>query len=354
MPVPDPSFESAVDAAAGVLAASRFPLIGGLETDVAGAVAALQLADRLGGAVDHAASGPLLRDVSVLRSVGLMSVNTGEARHRADTYLIVGDGPLAAWPELPDVLFAEGGTHLSGVTPVRRVLMLSARPLGRGTPHGHAWSEHRLAELPLALAALRARVNGRPVAAGIDLTKLDSQAELLKAARYGVAIWSPDEIDALGIEMLAGLIKELNAETRWSGISVSGDASAHGASVACGWMTGFPLRTAFGRGFPEQDSWQFEARRLVESGEADAAVWISTFGAPRPDWLTVPTVLISDMAGPERRDGATFVVGRPAVDHDAVLFDRRTGTLVAHAARTPRNLPTAADALRAIAARLSA
>jgi formylmethanofuran dehydrogenase subunit B len=340
--------------AARLLAASRFPLIGGLETDVAGAVAALQLAERLGGAVDHAASEPLLRDISVLQNSGLMSVNTGEARHRADTYLIVGDGPLEAWPEPPDVLFAEGRTHLSDATPVRRVLMLSERRLKRAAPDGYLWSEHRSSDLPLVLAALRARVNGRPVAASADVTKLDSQAELLKAARYGVAVWSPDELDPLGVEMLAGLIKELNAETRWSGISVTDDASAHGASMACGWMTGYPLRTAFGRGRPEHDSWRFEARRLAQSGEADAVVWISAFGAPAPDWLTMPTVLIADTAPPARQDGATIVVGRPGVDHDAVLFDQRTGTLVAQTARTRRNLPTAADALRAIAARLAA
>ena len=49
-------------------------------------------------------------------------------------------------------------------------------------------------------------------------------------------------------------------------------------------MTGFPVRTGFGRGYPEHDTWRFDSTRLVDSGEADAAIWISAYGAEAPPW----------------------------------------------------------------------
>ena len=54
-----------------------------------------------------------------------------------------------------------------------------------------------------------------------------------------------------------------------------------GVVQTSGWMTGFPVRTSFGRGFPEHDTWRFDATRLIESGEADAALWISAYEPAR-------------------------------------------------------------------------
>ena len=57
---------------------------------------------------------------------------------------------------------------------------------------------------------------------------------------------------------------------------------ASGVVQVGGWMTGFPPRTGFGRGYPEHDPWRFDARRLVDSGEADAALWISAYDGEAP------------------------------------------------------------------------
>ena len=76
------------------------------------------------------------------------------------------------------------------------------------------------------------------------------------------------------IEMLAGLIKDLNEKTRWSGFSITADATVAGASAACAWIAGLPLRTSFARGDAEHDPWRFAARRLVEAGETDTVLWI--------------------------------------------------------------------------------
>src|SRR6202043_3037453 len=74
------------------------------------------------------------------------------------------------------------------------------------------------AELSGVLAALRARVAGRPVGTALVPTKLlDALVAELQAARFGVAVWSAGGLDVLTIEMLCGLIGDLNAKTRFSG-----------------------------------------------------------------------------------------------------------------------------------------
>jgi formylmethanofuran dehydrogenase subunit B len=263
---------------------------------------------------------------------------------------------MEARPDLYRSLLANrpGG---SAVANGRRVIMLASHaPYATPGANTAEWLKAAPPTLPGILAALRARVNGRPVARDFDATEVDRCAEMMKAAKFGVAIWSPDEIDALAIEMLVGLIRDLNAKTRWSGLSVSSDPTLAGAAMASGWMTGLPLRCGFGRGRAEHDPWRYEARRLVESGEADALVWISAFGQPPPQWAgAVATIVVRERSLPENGSAAVALpVGRPGRDHDGVLYDGRTGTLAEVAAERPSNAFSVAAVLTRIAARLDA
>ena len=78
--------------AARLLGASRLPVIAGLGCDIAGARAAIALARRLGGVIDHMHSDALLRDLDVAREAGMMVTTANEARLRADTVLAAGPG----------------------------------------------------------------------------------------------------------------------------------------------------------------------------------------------------------------------------------------------------------------------
>ena len=75
--------EDALGRAARLLAASRCALVAGLGTDIAGARAAIALADRIGAVVDHMHSDALLRDLAVVREAGLIVTTANEARLRA-------------------------------------------------------------------------------------------------------------------------------------------------------------------------------------------------------------------------------------------------------------------------------
>ena len=338
--------DDAIAEAANIVAGSRQPVIAGLGTDVAGARAAIKLARLVGGVVDHMHSDALLRDLDVMREAGMMVTMPTEAHVRADLLLLVGPGLIEAWPALPERLFAK-----------RRIVWLcpDAAAISASTYKNVAVVGDNPADLPAIVALLRARCAGRPVAnAPIALATIDALVAELRRVRFGVAVWSAARHDSLTIEMLCGLVNDLNAATRFSGLPLASADNAAAVQQVAGWMTGYPLRTGFGRGVPQHDPWRFEASRLVDSGEADCAVWISAYGARPPAWKRdLPLVALT--GDPNTiRSHVTITVGRPGLDHDAVEHLATTGTLATVSARQPEAAASVASVLDKIITKLSA
>ncbi|MBV8825700.1 MAG: tungsten formylmethanofuran dehydrogenase [Bradyrhizobiaceae bacterium] len=334
--------EAACAEAARLLERSRLPVIAGLGTDVAGARAAIALAQRTGAVVDHMHSEALLHVLDVVRDAGIMTTTPTEARLRADMLLLVGPLPADALPQLLSAKLREriviwlcpGGTVFGG----------KVQAIGRSPDL-----------LPTLLAAARATIAGRPAGpAPVGVKTIRSLGDQLKAARFGVAVWSAAALDPLTIEMLCGLIKDLNVQTRFSGLPLPPGDNALGVLQVCGWMTALPPRTGFARGFAEHDPWRFDARRLVERGEADCVVWISTYDPAPPPWTRdVPTIaLTSGGASLPRRPRVLIAVGCPGVDHDAIEYVAAAGTLAWEAAAARRTIIRVSDALDRIAAAL--
>ena len=348
----------AVDRAAHILSVSRFPVLAGMGTDIAGARAAIRLAERLRGAVDHAAQASALGGLSLLSEGRSMNVAPIEARLRADLILLAGPMPeaenagvLTHLLEMPRRGLPDGGAG-------RRDVIALCAGQGREPVPVAGLKIEKIgddADLLPTLSALRARLAGRPCGdVALPREALDALAKRLAAAHYGVAVWSAAHLDELTTDTLARLVDDLNAATRWSGLPLGGSADVTGVNLAAGWLTGYPLRTGFGRGFAEHDPWRFDAKRLVASGEADAAIWIAALGEPAPDWKAdIPLVaLVALVAGEwpsERRAEVVVRVGRPGKDHDAVLYDARIGALAPVGAAQPTNAPSVAAVLDRIA-----
>jgi formylmethanofuran dehydrogenase subunit B len=328
-------------------------VVAGLGADIAGARAAIALAQRLGAAIDHMHSEAVLRDLAVMRGAGMMVTTPNVARLTADVVLLIGAGLL----DLPERLLAPSASSPGEEGSVRRIIRLCP---GRDPARSPALEKAQVIgrsadDLPVLLAVLRARVAGRAVGKTRLAAKvLDTLAADLRAARFGVAVWSAAELDALTIEMLCGLVDDLNAATRFSGLALAPGDNALGVLQACGWMTGFPMRTGFARGYPEHDPWRYDAERLVDSGEADGVLWISAYRAVAPRWKRrVPMIALT-------AQGATFdqaprvhiEVGRPGTDHDAVEHCPLSGTLVPVVATAPSKTISVADAISHIAAAL--
>ena len=349
--------DDAIAAAAALLSASRSAVVAGLATDIAGAEAAIALARQIGGAFDHKHATAALRDLDAMRDGGWIVATAQQARALADLVLLVGPGLTRSWRLFSEQMRLETPPALAPDR-ARRVIRLcpgreSTPPALRGAGVQNIGLPPE--DLPIVLGMLRACVGGRPLAPGGRRTKLLSEcAEALQAARYGVAVWSAAWLDPLAIEMLCGLIGDLNAKTRFAGLPLAAEDNAAGVMQAAGWLTGFPVRTGFGRQNPEHDPWRFDAVRMVESGEADAALWISAASAEAPAWRRqVPLVaLVAEGTAFAAPPEVCINVGAPGVDHDAVLFDAHLQTLAARPATAPRPLPRVADIVGRIGAAL--
>ena len=67
------SLDDALARSADLLRDSRYPLFGGLATDVSGARATLQLADHIGASIDHMNSAAMMRNILAVQDSGWMT-----------------------------------------------------------------------------------------------------------------------------------------------------------------------------------------------------------------------------------------------------------------------------------------
>ncbi len=346
------SAPEAVRQAAGLLGRSRAAVVAGLGTDIAGARASVALAQAIGAAIDHMDADAALANLDVMRRAGWIVTTPLQARTRADAVLLVGPGLPAAWPDMVVRLALHDPPAL--VPDAARKLF----HLGPGTdgPLAGAIAIEAPAErLLVPLAVLRALAAGRPTS--LDSTAaapLQNLAAALAQARFGVAVWAAGALDTLAVETLCGLIDDLNRTTRFAGLPLPAANNAEGVMQASAWATGFPFRTGFAGAVPVHDPWRFDARRMVASGEADAALWISAFAPTPPPWGDdVPTVALVAPGTEFRTPPAVLLeVGHPGIDHDSMLFNAALGGISFAAAASPRPTARVADTVAAIMAAL--
>ncbi|HEX5325246.1 MAG TPA: hypothetical protein VFW75_01125 [Acetobacteraceae bacterium] len=323
--------DEAILSAAGLLAHSRSAVLAGLGTDMAGGTAVMRLAKRIGGVVDHMHADALLRDLGVMQQAGWIVTTPLQVRARADMAVLVG-GDVHAAPlglDTPPTLRPDSR---------RCVVRLGTGPHAP-SPTADASAVQTIAadppQLPMLLGVLRAVVAGRPVRADAPcLDALRDCAKRLKAAAFAVVVWSAGSLDALAIEMLCGLIDDLNATTRCAGLPLPAPDNAIGIAQVAASISGFPPRVGFGRGRAEHDPWRFDAARMADSGEADLAVWISALTATPPPWAqNLPLIALvapgTAFASPPEVE---IIVGCPGTDHPGVMFDPTAGALVCRSA----------------------
>jgi formylmethanofuran dehydrogenase subunit B len=352
--------------AAAILDSSRQPLFAGLGADVDGVRAILGLADRVGGVVDHMGSEGLFRNLRVLQDVGWVTTTLSEVRNRADVLLVVGPDPAPVFPrfyercvEVSQTLFSEGplGRRLFRLGPPSAGSLASKDNVAIQDLHCP------LDRLPDAVAVLAALVKGARVpvesVAGIPVAELATVVDCLKAARYGIVIWAASLLDIeaadLIVQSLVELVRDLNVTTRCAALPLTGSDNLLGANQACTWQAGFPLRTGFARGFPEHDQYRFSARRMIEERDADALVWISAFrDALPPPAGEIPTVLLAPPYTRPSHPPTVFIpVGTPGIDHAGQVYRSDGVVSVRLSALRARGLPSVADVMSDLDARLS-
>jgi len=344
--------QHAAEHAAQLLDASKCPVFT-LDTDVNGVRAAIMLADRIGAAIDLVDERATHAETALLTDKGAMTIAPGEARRRADMLVLVGD-----LPAIHDGLIAE----LASSTPdlsggKQRALFRVDAAKSRSE---RSYGKRSITQLNLArggvngvLAALRAQLCGRAVASPVS--NFAVFADVLKSAAFPVFAFSGASLDALGLEMLQGLVADLNKTRRASTLHLPASERGWGAVLASTWSTGFAPGIGFARGMPEYDPHRYDAARMIAGGEADLLLTVSAAApgreAKRKD-MTLIALTKTDR--PVAGAAVTFACGEPGIDHEAVLYTARLGTLAFRAASEPSDRADAAGVLRLIEATLRA
>ena len=339
--------DAAVSAAADLLAAARVPVLAGLSADVAGLRAAYRLAETLGASLDPVAGPSIYAELGALSAGGAMTTTRAETTARADVVLILGNRP---WDGDLIGEIAHAPLRRGRAAGAERALLSLGGPQNGAIRHvAYGADEGGLA---VSLGHLRAFAKGH--LAGEEA--FSDLARRLFAAQYGVVIYDAEELGELGVEMLQGLIRDLNETTRFFSLPLADPFQGRAAVQLSAWTTGQAPRVGFGRHLPEHDPWRFDSARQIAAGEADAALWLAALPAPRPVWLgQLPTVAIVG-EGSAQATGETaevvITVGVPGESVGGALWNQRRGVIAYADATAPAEAETAADVLARIRDRL--
>jgi formylmethanofuran dehydrogenase subunit B len=279
--------EEGVEAAAQILAASRFPVIYGLsDTTCEAQRQAVAIADYVGANIDTTTSvchGP---SGIAFQGVGESTATLGEIKNRADLVIYWGGNPAESHPRhftrysvTPKGMFVPGGKK------DRTVVLVDVRR----TPSARA-ADIFIQVKPRSdfevLWALRALVKGLAVDAaieettGVPLATLHDLAERMKSCRYGVLFFGMGLTMSRGKHFNSGAIlalaSDLNEYTHFVAKPVRGHGNVTGADNVLSWQTGYPFAVNFSRGYPRFNPGEFTTVDLLARGEADAALIIAS------------------------------------------------------------------------------
>lgn len=348
--------DSTLERAAALLARARLPVIGGLFTDIDGASAALVLAEKLGGVVDHAAGEGLACAARVMRETGATPASFGEVRNRADTIVIIGKNPLQRDPDLLSKLFpGKPGLPRPGKNKREAVLLGAGKATApKGVPLTSINGKTSVPEL-VALLAAATREGLFEMRDKAQRKKLDAAGKRLRESAFAVFVYDPAELEEPVMHTVLEMVRHLVKTTRAATMSLAAPGNGDGVNLCATWTCALPVRTSFARKVPENNMWAYDTDRLLASDEADALVWIDaldgeTAGRPKGAFRGIPAVIVSSK--PVRgagRDDVVIEVGAAGADHDAALFlPPIAGIGVVKAKRANKNKPTVAEVLTRI------
>ncbi len=284
------SFQEAVFKAAILLSDTNQPAIGGCATDVNGMRALLSLADRSGAVVDNMSFNAARNNFLALQDSGWMNTTLAEVKNRCDLLLVVGTDLETLVPRFferylwNEAMFLEDSSQ-------REIIYLGKVPSGNAStsPKGQGAKVFSCPDdaLPEVVGVLRALVKGQPIraekAGDIAISDLQTIADKLKAAKYGVVTWGAGALginchSELIVQTVSEMVKDINNQgTRCSGLPLAGKEGDLTANQVCGWTTGYPARVRFARGFPEYDPYLYDTNAMLANGEVDVLLWVQAF-----------------------------------------------------------------------------
>lgn len=356
------SLEQAITHASDLLRESKQPVIGGLATDLNGARAAMALADKSRATVDHVHSTAAFRNILVLQDTGWMTTTLTEVRNRVDLLVVINSDLESGFPRFFERMVWNKESMFGQDIESREVVYLGKAPSGDAStsPKGKKAEVFACdnADIPEVISVLRSLVKGKTIQAeqvgGIAVSDLATLAERLKQASYSVVAWSASmqnyDHAEVTIQNVCEMVKELNVDTRCSGLSLGGKDGDTTVNHVSSWQSGYPMRTNFSRGYPDYDPYLSDSKRMLAEDEVDTLIWVSSFNVEQtPPSSNAKTVVLGRSGMTFEQEPEVFIpVGTPGIDHEGRAF--RTDSVVSIPLRKLRDsgLPSTFEVLSAI------
>ncbi|OUR65709.1 formylmethanofuran dehydrogenase subunit B [Methylophaga sp. 42_25_T18] len=356
------SLEQAISHATDLLRNSKQPVIAGLATDLNGARSAMALADKSRATIDHLHSKAAFRNILVLQDTGWMNTTLTEVRNRVDLLVVVGSDIEVGFPRFFERMVWNEESMFGQEIESREVVYLGKTPSGDASTSPKGKKAQIIAcddaDLPEVISVLRALLKGKTIQAdqvgGIPVSQLATLADRLQQAKYSVVTWSASMLDfdhaEVTVQNVCEMVKELNAETRSSGLPLGGKDGDTTANQVSAWQAGYPMRTNFSRGYPDYDPYLSDTNRMLADDEVDTLIWVSSFDIDQtPPPSTAKTVVLGRSGMRFEQEPDVFIpVGTPGIDHEGRAF--RTDSVVSVPLRKLRDsgLPSTFEVLSAI------
>lgn len=351
----------AIEDAAELLRKAQLPVFSGFGTDVRDTRAALSLIDRCRGIFDQMRAEGGLRNLLVLSDSGWVATTLGELKNRMDVLVIFGSDIESHFPRFFERLVWVDHALFCENTSQREIIIIGPSPSGSATssPNGQAAQiiPCDQKDLPEVAATLSALAQGVEIRAdkvrGVSLSMLRDVVSRLEKSRYGVVTWVAGQLcfphAELTVQQLCRMVSVLNKKTRCAILPLGGQEGDRTASQVASWISGYPTRVSYARGYPEYDPYHNGTERLLASGEADLLVWVSSLSLTPPPVTSVPTIVIGRSGMVFEKEPDIFIpVGVPGVDFAGHSY--RCDSVVAFPLYSLRDspLPRAATILQAI------
>lgn len=318
----------AIARAARLLAEAHLPVFSGFGTDVNETRAALSLIERCRGIFDQQRAEGGLRNLLVLADSGWMATTLGELKNRAEVLVSFGTDIEAQFPRFFERFIWPKETLFGADVAKRDIIYIGQEPSGSAaiSPDGRAPEviPARMEDLPAIAATLSALAKNTPPSVtevgGIPISRLQSVVDRMRAAQYSVVTWAAGQINLphaeLSIQQICRMIVSLNqGGTRVAALPLGGQEGDRTASQVCAWISGYPTRVSYARGYPEYDPYHNGTARLLARKEADVLVWVSSLGLTPPPATDIPTIVIGRSGMGFTQEPEVFIpVGVPGID----------------------------------------
>ena len=241
------SLEQALDRAAEILTAARYPLVYGLtQTSCEAAQLAVGIADWIGGVVDTPGGTKGAIGGGSFPAGGEVTCSLGEIANRADLILVWRANPVVTHPRhFSRYSLEPRGRFVPGGRADRTLIVVDSRQTETAAAADRFVSLGAAADFE-ALWILRALVRGNAVrpadvlaATGLPLDSWQALADRLKQARFAVFLFDHQlpagSAGHATADALWCLVRDLNAHTRAAATVLSAHGNSAGAAGVISW-----------------------------------------------------------------------------------------------------------------------